>query len=78
MKTVPIRVAKQIAKEFDCDQVIVLAWSKKTGMTHVVSYGKTTLDCDQAAGAANKMKKALGWPDHLCEATPARMKKVKG
>lgn len=75
MKRIPIRVAKTIAEEFDLSQVIVLAFSKKTGLTHVVTYGQTIGDCAQAAEGGNKLKKVLGWPDELCHDTPARARR---
>lgn len=73
-KRVPIAVARRIATELDLDQVIIVAFSKKTGMTHVVTYGKSIDDCEQAAQGGNKIKdKVLGWPDELCHAAPRRI-----
>jgi len=79
MKTqrIPIRAAKFVAEEFNLDQVILLAFSKTTGQTHVVTYGKTVADCEQAAQGGNRMKRALGWPEELCNAVPARARKAK-
>jgi hypothetical protein len=74
-KDVPITAAKKIAEEFDKDQVIVVCWDKEHGRTHVTTYGKTTEDCAQAAQGGNFVKKALGWPDEECKATPERLRK---
>ena len=74
-KNVPITAAKAIAEEFDKDQVIVVCWDKEHGRTHVTTYGKTTEDCEQAAQGGNFVKKALGWPDEECNATPERLRK---
>jgi hypothetical protein len=78
-KRIPIRVARDIAKEFDLDQVIVLAYErdaeKQEQMTHVVTYGKSVDDCVQAAEGGNKLKRMLGWPENLCHAKPARQKR---
>lgn len=71
-KRIPIRVAKAIADEFGQAQVIVVTWDKTTGTTHVVTYGESTQDCEQAAAGGNRVKRALGWPEALCNAKPAR------
>ena len=67
---VPIGAAKEIAKKFDKDQVIVVCWNQEHGKTHVTTYGKTQSDCEQAAKGGNFVKKALGWPESLCNAKP--------
>ncbi len=69
---IPIRVAKTIADEFKQDQVIVVTWDKTAGRTHVVTYGKTVEECAQAADGGNLVKRALGWPEELCNAKPRR------
>lgn len=75
-KRMPIAAAKQIAKKYDKDQVIILTWDNKTGKTWVTTYGKTLQDCDQAAIGGNKIKKQiLGWPDELCKDKPARIRR---
>ena len=74
-KSVPISAAKQIAKDFEKDQVIIVCWDKEHGKTHVTTYGKTIDDCSQAAKGGNLVKKALGWPDELCHTKPARARK---
>ena len=67
---VPIKAAKRIAKEFEKNQVIIVCWDQKHGRSHVTTYGKSKKECEQAAMGGNKVKKALGWPDHLCHAKP--------
>lgn len=74
-KRIPIRVARDISKEFDLSQVVLVAFDKKTGTTHVVTYGQTLDDCAQAAQGGNFVKKALGWPDDMRHDQPARVKK---
>lgn len=73
-KRIPIQVAEQLAKDQGLRQVILLAWDGD--LTHVVSYGKTVEDCDQAAQGADRMKKALGWPESL-NASPSRVKALQ-
>jgi uncharacterized protein YuzE len=67
--------AKDIAQEYNLKQVILCAWDGER--THIVTYGKTLEDCDQAAQGGNKIKKFLGWSEELCEAEPSRVKKLK-
>jgi hypothetical protein len=73
-KGIPISVAKRIAAEYDKNQVIIVTWDKKHGMSHVTTYGKTLKECEQAAIGGNLVKMALGWPDKLCHAKPKRLK----
>ena len=75
-KPIPIAAAKRIAEDYDKDQVIILTWDAAHGQTHVTTYGKTLRDCEQAAEGGNKLKKVLSWPEHLCNATPSRMKRT--
>lgn len=74
-KRIPIAAARRIAIDHGCSQVIVLAWDGEK--THVVTYGKTKADCLQAAAGGNKMKRAMGWPEELCNAQPARARPSK-
>lgn len=72
MKRITIKAAKCIADQFDKDQVIILAFSKKDGKTWVTTYGRTVEDCEQAAIGGNRLKRAMGWPEDECEAMPPR------
>jgi len=70
-KRIPISAAKAVAKQFDLKQVILLAWDGE--LTHIVTYGETAEDCDQAAQGGDKLKVALGWTD-VVPALPSRVK----
>lgn len=72
-KRIPITIAKRFAEQFSCSQVIILAFDTG-GRTHVITYGKTTKDCEQAAEGGNRMKRVMGWPEELCKAKPARLR----
>jgi hypothetical protein len=75
MKRIPIKLAKEYAEKAEQDQVIIFSFEKATGRTHVVTYGKTKLDCAQAAEGGNKLKRSfLKWPEELCTSLPARIK----
>lgn len=74
-KRIPIQAAKDIAAKYGQGQVIIATWDAKTGLTHVVTYGVTTADCEQAAKGGNLIKRALGWPEEMCQAEPARARR---
>jgi hypothetical protein len=76
-KRIPIKAAKEISDKYNQDQVIIVTWDKTNNQVHVVTYGKTINDCDQAALGGNFVKKALNWPDELCNSEPNRIKKMK-
>ena len=78
MKKIPIKTAKQIAEDWGYDQVLIFGWDKKTCVTSVATYGRTTEDCDQIAQGGNWLKKTvLGWPESECCAEPSRVKKLR-
>jgi len=72
-KRIPIKAAKDVAKQYDLLQVILLAWDGE--QTHVVTYGTTLKDCGQAAIGGNKIKRWMNWPEELCQTKPARIRK---
>jgi hypothetical protein len=73
-KRIPIKAAKDVAKQYDCRQVIIMAWDGK--LSHVVTYGVSKVDCEQAAMGGNLMKKTMGWPDNLCATEASRVTKL--
>ncbi len=62
--SIPWSVAQEVAEAQDCRQVIICAWDGQR--THVLTYGKSVDDSDQAAQGGNFVKKALGWEERLC------------
>lgn len=73
-KRIPVSAAKNFAIETGCAQVIVMAWDGQT--SHVVTWGATAIDCDQAAQGGDLMKATMGWPhDPTC--MPSRVKKLQ-
>jgi hypothetical protein len=74
-KRITIKAAKEIGETNGYSQVIVVAWDKETNTTSVTTWGKSLTDCEQAAIGGNFVKKALGWPNHLTDAKPARVKR---
>jgi hypothetical protein len=72
---IPIKAAQEVARGYNCRQVILLAWDGV--LTHVVTYCVNQEECDQAAEGGNRIKRSLGWPESLCNAEPSRVKKLK-
>ena len=71
----PIEVAQRIAEEHSCWQVIVVAWDGN--QTHVVTYGVSEDDSEQAAQGGNFVKTALGWPEELCNTESTKTIKLR-
>ncbi len=61
MSDIPIKAAKDVANEYGLDMVVLVAYSKRTNLRHVVSYGRTKKDCTDAAQSAKWAKAALGF-----------------
>ena len=74
-KRIPTLAASDIAKAHDCRQVIIVAWDGQ--QIHVVTYGATEDECFQPAEGGNLVKRALGWPESLCNAEPNQVKKLR-
>lgn len=69
-KRVPISAVKSLAKAQGLSQVILMGWDGR--LTHVVTWGKTETDCEQAAAGGNRLKAAMDWPPKDCETQAAR------
>jgi hypothetical protein len=72
MKRIPIKAAHDVASKYNQSQVILISFDKEDGLTHVVTYGKTLKDCNEAAQGGNFFKKAMGWTEH-CDSKPRRV-----
>ena len=80
MKTgnrIPILDATRIGEKHGYSQVIIVAWDDQTGTTSVVTWGKSLKQSEEAAKGGNFVKKAMGWPDDMCQAEPARVKRAR-
>ena len=75
-KRIPIATAKAVGdKHSDVDIVVLMAWDGNK--RHVVTWGRSVEDCDLAAQAGNAAKRYLGWPEHMTEMEPHRVKKLR-
>jgi hypothetical protein len=57
---VPVEVARQIARDFDKQIVIICAWNHEHGMLHTTTYGKDPADKINAAKGGETCAAALG------------------
>lgn len=71
---IPIAAAKEFAKKYGKDQVIILCYDNETETQWITTYGKTIKDCELAARSGNNLKRFMRWPEGLCHDTPARLK----
>ncbi|MCA0368345.1 MAG: hypothetical protein LCH57_09845 [Proteobacteria bacterium] len=72
-KPIPVATAERVAAEHGCRQVILMAWDGKA--THVVTWGFSREDAQQAADGGNRFKMAMNWPEELCRSVPELAKK---
>lgn len=75
MKSIPIKAATDISKAYEAPIVIIFALDPVSGKQHITTYGDTIAHCAAAARGGNDMAKHLGWPEALCNAVPARVKR---
>ncbi len=59
-KRIPIVRARELAKQYGHDQMIILGWDQKTGRVCITTYGKDKKNCDQAALGGKKISELLG------------------
>ncbi len=60
-RSIPIKAAERIAKEYGYDQVVVYARSVETGIEHMTTYGVNKEHCSVAARMGDVLKKFMGW-----------------
>jgi hypothetical protein len=70
---IPITAVRELAKKYKLTHVIVFGFDGE--QQHVATYGKSVIDCSQAADFGNTLKDKLGWPESL-HAQPARVTKL--
>lgn len=73
--SIPWEAAGEFAAVYECRQVIIAAWDGRK--SHVVTFGKSPSDSDQAAQGGNLLKQVLGWPDQLCEDVSPKVKALE-
>ena len=69
---IPISMARTISKNSGFDEIVIFGYDPISEGQHVTTYGRTLVQCNDAAAAGNMIKKAMGWPEERCHAKPAR------
>jgi len=69
MSKISIAEAKAIRESIGATHIVVFSVDSD-GTQHVATHGASKLNASQAAKAGNRLKKALGWENDLCNSTP--------
>ena len=72
---IPIGDLRELARLRDLRQAILVAWDGER--EHVVTYGRSAEECDQAALGGDRIKAALGWPPESRGAEPSRVRRLR-
>lgn len=72
---ITIKSAKEISAKSGYPIIIIFGYDPDSGRQHVTTYGRTIGQCKNAAASGNYLKRYLGWPENLCNAAPARVKR---
>jgi hypothetical protein len=62
---IPYVELQRLAETYNLSHIIMLAHSPEPYQDHIVTYGQSIKEADQAAEFGNTLKSALGWPDSL-------------
>jgi len=68
---VSVAAAKELRERIGATHVVVFA-VYEDGEQCVATHGKTQTNAREAAAAGNRLKSAIGWPEHLCQSQPVR------
>ena len=74
---IPIKRMEELSKRYNLSHIVLFAHEGEGNTHHIVTYGRTTEGCGQAADFANKLKEALGWPEELLLEQPSRVKRLQ-
>lgn len=74
-KKIPVKDARHVAETYGYQQVVIIARKHGDGaVEHVTTYGVDADNCKVAAMMGNTLKRAMGWPEELCNAKPKEKK----
>ena len=76
MSIIPFAELQILAEKYNLSHVIMLA-HETDGPDHIVTYGQTILQADQAAEFGNALKDALGWPESLHKQSAKATKRIQ-
>jgi hypothetical protein len=66
---ISVEKAKEIREQIGATHLILFAHAAD-GSQNVATHGGTEKEAYQAADFGNSLKKAMGWPEELCQSTP--------
>lgn len=69
MDSISIATAKQIREMLGATHLVIFATGDDK-VQHVATHGETRQQAKEAADLGNQLKETLGWPEHMCKATP--------
>ena len=75
MKRVPVKAAKNLCEENGLRQVIVIGWDGEK--QHIVTYGMTKKECEEAAYASNILQEYFSWPEDYRHDVPKQIAEIK-
>lgn len=70
--TIPFDELKSLAEKYGLSHIVMLAHQAGPEVDHVVTYGVSLVQSEQAAEFGNRLKAGLGWPESL-SAVPDRV-----
>lgn len=73
---IPIKAAKELSEKYDLSHVIIFAHQREPYLDHIVTFGKSLKECDEAAQFGDTLKDGLGWPEKL-KTLPSRVRKFQ-
>lgn len=62
MRKLPIKMALDVVKAYDLEQVVILCKDKE-GTQHIVTAGNTKASCKDAGLSGDMLKQVLAWPE---------------
>ena len=62
---IPHEELKRLSEIYDLSHVIMFAHERSRTVDHIVTYGDSVKNADQAAEFGNRLKDAMGWPESL-------------
>jgi len=62
---IPFDELKKLSEKYGLSHVIMFAHDHSDSVDHIVTYGDSVKNADQAAEFGNRLKDAMGWPESL-------------
>ncbi len=73
---IPIKAVREFGKKFGMSHVIIFAKEDGQKRSWVSTWGRTIIQCGEAADFGNRLKDNLGWPSSLHQ-QPSRVRRLQ-